>query len=62
MGDIEEVELIVTPTYMEDGLGRCELVPGEVFDGIPATEITAEELELPWLVPFYVAPAPEPVP
>ena len=62
LGDIEEVELIVTPTYNEDALLRCELVPGEVFEGIPATEITAEELELPWPVPFYIAPAPAPAP
>ena len=62
LGDIEEVEFIVNPTYNEDGLLRCELVPGEFFAAIPATEITAEELELPWPVPFYIAPAPAPAP
>ena len=58
MGDIQEAEITLTPTYHQDGLLRCELVPGEVFLGIPATEITAEELGLPWPVPLYVAPAP----
>ena len=62
LGDIEEVEFILNPTYVEEGLGDCKLVPGEFFEAIPATEITAEELELPWPVPFYIAPAPAPVP
>lgn len=59
VGDIGEAELIVTPAYNEDALGRCELVPGEGFYGIPATEITAEDLGLPWPAPLYTDLAPE---
>jgi hypothetical protein len=61
-GDIGEAERLVTPTYREDGVPGCELVPGEEFYGIPATEITAEELGVPWPTPLYIGLAPEPAP
>ena len=62
LGDIGEAERIVTSFYTQGGDLSCAPVTGGIFPGIPATEITPEDIGLPWPLPLYVDLAPEPAP
>ena len=60
VGNTGEIERFIEgPLFQQNADLECGL--GEVggIFGIPATEITAEDLGLPWPGPLYVAPAPE---
>lgn len=65
LGDIgETTRFLEPPIYTQAGddepFYRCKLAQngaGGAFGQIPATEVTAEDLGLPWPAPLYVAPA-----
>ena len=55
VGNTGEIERFIEgPLFQQDAPLEC--IPGEVLGifGIPATEITAEDLGLPWPGPLYV--------
>jgi len=58
VGNTGETERVITFTYTQDANLICRPA-ADSFTGIPATEITAEDLGLPWPGPLYVGLPPQ---
>jgi len=57
VGDTREAPRRLAVAYSQDALLRCE--PAGSRSGVSATEITAEDLGLPWPGPLYVGLPPD---